>query len=237
MDKASYHQYDWGDLIEGTKAQLQALGLGSGLPFPGEPGAPKRSMRVRDRRGYKCEIRLGYGDPTGIFNARVYFPNWPERPAREKSAEFPHPGVRKTLSWRWDSFKGSMTDLVAAGLALPNQFPGQPGMRKCCVTIFADGAVASGPPTANYRKRHEPGARWIQRISAHSFEICIVISHEEAERRREKYREEEALWEQALRGLPRPPKLDFGQADVKAVRRSHLRLVWSADRSLSGCEA
>jgi len=39
-----YEQHWWSELIRGTEEQLQALGIGDGMAFPGEPGA--RKMRV-----------------------------------------------------------------------------------------------------------------------------------------------------------------------------------------------
>lgn len=227
MDRFSYHQYDWGDLIYGTKEQLQALGLGNDRPFPGESGAPKRRIRVVDRRGYRCEIHSERSQ-HGIFAAHVYFPNWPEMPGFEKSAEFPYRGVKKIKYIFWDSYTGRTADLVAAGLVQAEQLPGQVGMRKTCVTIFADGTVAGGPPTANYSRRHEPGARWIRKISTETFEVCVVISGEESDKRRKAYHLERMRWEQTVRALPRPLKLQSVEARYPVARRGHLRLVWSS---------
>lgn len=51
-----YTECDWGDLIEGTKEQLQALELGIGLAFPGEVGGPQIELKVRDSRGYPVRV-------------------------------------------------------------------------------------------------------------------------------------------------------------------------------------
>ena len=47
----SYEQLPWGDLIYGTKPQIQNIGIAVEMAFPGEPGGPKRLLRVLDPRG------------------------------------------------------------------------------------------------------------------------------------------------------------------------------------------
>lgn len=58
LPQLEYHELPWGDLIYGTKHQLQALGLGVDRYFPGEPGGPVRQMTVVDPRGFRTTIAL-----------------------------------------------------------------------------------------------------------------------------------------------------------------------------------
>lgn len=54
-----YHEGDGGDVIVGTKSQIQALGLGIGRAFPGEPGGPSRgrALQLRDPLGRTATVR------------------------------------------------------------------------------------------------------------------------------------------------------------------------------------
>lgn len=46
------------------------------------------------------------------------------------------PGVQLTESWSTNAYTGTAEALVSAGLARLDQFPGQPGMGKSCVTFY-----------------------------------------------------------------------------------------------------
>lgn len=225
-----YSQEDWGDLIRGTKEQLQALGLGVGLAYPGEPGGPKRAMTVRDPRGYKA--RISRGDRyDGRFCVRLEFPNWPKQPLwRSSEWKSAFPGVMRCERGWFDEYVGRAEDLAAAGLVRVNQLPGQPGMRKMRVTIFPDGTLPSGAPTVAHHQSRMPGARWIERASASSYRVCFRLPDEEVERRRAAARLAEDAWRQEVRALPRPPRLGGGLPPELPlqVTRACLRLVWSA---------
>ncbi|MCL4182829.1 MAG: hypothetical protein KJ011_05220 [Burkholderiaceae bacterium] len=63
------------EFLEGTKEQLQAVGIGVGVAFPGEPGAQPRQITVRDPRGLKARIRPSYPrQGTGVYCVRIDFP-------------------------------------------------------------------------------------------------------------------------------------------------------------------
>lgn len=51
-----HREYDSFEVFVGTKEQLQAVGIGAGAAFPGEPGAHPRQITVRDPRGFKARI-------------------------------------------------------------------------------------------------------------------------------------------------------------------------------------
>jgi len=63
-----YNLQPWGDMIHGTKEQLQSIGLGAGIPFPGEAGETRKKIKVVDPRGFTAMIdRATYRD-DGIFS-------------------------------------------------------------------------------------------------------------------------------------------------------------------------
>lgn len=221
-----YREYDWGDWITGTKEQLQELGLGVGLAYPGEPSS-KQKLKVLDPRGYVAEISCSDYE-EGTFTARIEFPERPKRPYPELMPALP--GIGKREHHRFDEFVGSAEALIAAGLVREEQLPGQPGMRKGRVTIFPDGTIPSGAPTANHNEARLPGARCIERVGAQKYSVRINVPEEERERRLAVWDASVAAWECEVRALPRPPRLGNVMSPVLASQpvRRHLRLVWSA---------
>lgn len=225
-----YFQCEWGDRVEGSKAQLQALGIGVGMPFPGEPGAPKRELRTQDPRGFGVRITTQYCG-VGIFSARIDFPGWPERPDIWKTTHHVFPGIQ-TRKYTWfDEHLGSADQLAAAGLVSLEHLPGSVGMRKTRVSVRADGTPLLGPPTANHRDWRQPGARWIERASTFKYRVYVVVPEVEEARRRAADSAAERQWAQTVWTLPRPARLDMLSAchrPAEPVRRGHLTLVWSA---------
>lgn len=225
-----YEQYLWGDWIEGTKEQLQALGLGVGLAFPGEVGCALRSeLKVRDPRGYDARIFRSRVDrvENDLYYASLRFPHWPKNPNDPQWAPA-FTGVKKREHLWFDEYSGSAEHLAAAGLARVDQLPGMPGMRKTCVTILADGKVADGNRnTASNPDCFEPGARWIERSSKSSYRVHIVLSKQEEKRRQAIWDNAEIEWKMQVRALARPPRLQpmpqakimrFESACVSAAR-------------------
>lgn len=221
-----YREYDWGDWITGTKEQLQELGLGVGLAYPGEPGG-KTKLKVRDTRSYVAEISCSDHD-DGTFTARIEFPERPGRPYPDFLSAFS--GVKKREHYRFDEYLGSAEALAAAGLVRIEQLPGQPGMRRMRVTIFPDGTIPSGAPTANYSEARLPGARCIERVGVQKYSVKINVPEEEQTRRLADEKAAIAAWEREVRALPRPPRLGDTTPPLLANQpvRGHLRLVWSA---------
>ncbi|MBK8760412.1 MAG: hypothetical protein IPM03_08245 [Sulfuritalea sp.] len=65
-----YHQQLWGDMIYGTREQLQSIGIAVGMAFPGESGGPKRQMTVTaawisddDKRFLRGHLQRVYSIP------------------------------------------------------------------------------------------------------------------------------------------------------------------------------
>lgn len=202
----------WGDSIEGTKEQLQALGLGVGRAFPGEPNGPARRLRVTDPRGFPTEIERRYR--SSVYHAHIRFPHVPPMPdpwrdAWKDAVEIA-PGVRRATHQTADVYEGTAEALALAGIVDSAHFPGMPGMRKSRVTIYANGEVASGPASGNEAraKARQPGARHIERCGKSSrFRVYVLVSEAESEARTAADRAEHQRWEQIARTIPRPPRL------------------------------
>ena len=160
-----YGEFDWGDSITGTKAQLQALGLGDGMAFPGEEGGPKRSMTVIDPRGFAAKIERPWGGNKQLYVARIPFPGRTMPSLTLTRGDFAPGVVVDRIGYTCDEYRGSAEALAAAGLVRPEQMPGQPAMRKVRVTVLPDGTTPDGPPTANHRAASLPGAKVIERAS------------------------------------------------------------------------
>lgn len=220
-----YTECDWGDLIEGTKEQLQALGLGIGLAFPGEVGGPRIELKVRDPRGYPVRISNRNRDDDR-YTAFLTFPNWPERPNAEQWAPVAQGVKKREFTW-FDEYIGSAQALADAGLVQVDQLPGKPGMRKMRVTILPDGTLPTGAPTANNREARSPGARWIERASASCYRVHIVVTKEEEEHRRAAGEIARSAWLRQVRALRRPARLQpMAQskwANLEAARASAAR--------------
>lgn len=210
-----YNQLIWGDLIYGTKEQLQRIGIAAGMAFPGEPNGPKRSLRVTDPRGLTAKVEASGHMGEGIFSASISFPGR-DRPEYGRVTDFA-PGVSKHETPWGDIFTGTAESLSTAGLIRRDQLPGQPGMRKVTVTILADGSLPKGSPTAKCREADEPGAIIISRKSKALYEVCVRVSDEEAQRRRDEHSRAEREWENRMMALPRPAPLGRTSQEHKEI--------------------
>ena len=220
-----YHQQIWGELIYGTKDQIQALGLGVGLSFPGEFGGPRKTLKVTDPRGFLARIEISSWHGEGTFLAKI--PLFEEYPRPEPMAQPYVPGVTKREGSWFDEYCGTAEALAASGLVQLNQFPGQTGMRKTRVRILPDGSELGGPSTANCAETKNPGAKIIERAAVGIFRVRVRVAKEQEQQRDERRRIAELEWELRIQALPRPAPLSENRAGIP-VRRTHLKLVWSA---------
>ena len=211
-----YNQLPWGDLIYGTKEQLQGIGIAAGMAFPGEPNGPKKSLRVADPRGLKAHVEASTWNGEGIFSASISFPGR-DCPEPGRVTDFA-PGVSKREALWGDEFTGTAESLSSAGLVQRDQLPGQPGMRRVTVTILADGSFPKGAPTANCREADEPGAIKISRKSKTLYEVCIRVSDEEERRRREEHSRADREWGARMMSLPRPAPLCRTNQERKEIQ-------------------
>lgn len=203
-----YVHCDWGDLIYGTKRQLQALGLGVGLKYPEEAGGPRLELKVRHFRGDAVTIDRRYEQREGVYVAHVRFPNWPEAPSICGAwSEFAAGVVRRECP-RADEYRGSADDLVAAGLVQAGHFPGMPGMRRTKVIVRPDGSIpAVHRNTSHVPGMNDPGAKRITRSSVSSYTVEVWIPEAESDRRLAAACAKHESWRRHVQSLPRPPKL------------------------------
>jgi len=205
-----YKQQIWGDLIHGTKEQLQRIGLAVGMAFPGEIDGPKRSLQTADHRGFKAQISYL---ADGVHIASIPFPGR-QHPSDDCWVDF-SPGVRKNRHLWFDEYVGTAVALNNAGLVRFDQLPGQPGMRKTKVTIFPDGTLPSGPKTVS----REPGAKQITCASKNIFSVRVYIDLEEGQRRDAERQKRNWEYEERMRRLPRPaPLIDLGDDAIPSVK-------------------
>jgi hypothetical protein len=202
----TYWQFAWGDCINGTKEQLQALGLAIGRAFPGELGGPgkRATLKTLDRHGYSIEITRGPPD-ADLFTASRRFPNWPEPPCLEVKQPFA-PGVFcRPCPW-WDEYFGTGPDLVAAGILSPEHVAALAASGRRRLAVYGDGTLQSGPIASSSRSR-EPGARRIQQTTGDTLAVQVMLSREEHEKRAEAAKRAERDWEAKVSSLQRPSRL------------------------------
>lgn len=218
----------WGVIFAGTQQQLQSSGIAVGVAFPGTPGANKKKLTVRDCNGFsEIEIRMATGVHSRSFDevsgSRMYealasYLPTENRDVREFSAVPTWPGVTFSRGNWSDDYKGTREALVAAGLAEPFQFPGEPGCGAGRTTFTPEGKrVSLGSIAA------QEGSRTVLRVGKY-FEVRIQVSNDERERRR-------AVWWDKLETAGAQRKLQIKQHLAQVTQskpRPNLRLVWSA---------
>lgn len=100
-----HNRYQWGEVLRGTKSQIQDAGIGVGTAFPGEPGAQPRQITVKDSRGLKARIKKGsrWRGP-GIYEVEIPYPaSMVERNRNEALAEARRAAEAKIRSWMHQS--------------------------------------------------------------------------------------------------------------------------------------
>jgi hypothetical protein len=231
-----YMEFPWGDLITGSKEELQLCGLGVDMAFPGEPGAPKRKLTVIDPRGFKAEITAPSYNCTGVYSAFIRFP---DRTTEDEENEHQiAPGVTVNHYVGGNAYRGSSADLVAAGIVPEGRFPGLPGMQKIRLRVLPDGTIPNKLPNANYDRSEPPGTRLITKMGKDRFWVMVTIDELASESRREASLHARQAWEARMAAMPRPPRIDGALRAVSdraaAERRAQLRVVWSKPRFVPG---
>jgi hypothetical protein len=220
---------EWGESWEGTKSQLQAEGLGVGMLFPGESGAPER-VHCKCPLGFDVRISIPTHEPVkaaaGIFEAHSQYV-----PLQEREPEPPQqiaPGVLLDAWPEWstgrDTYVGTGEALVAAGLVpSASLLPGQPGQPKVQVTYTKQW----GRCPAGHR---ESWGATIQKRGTKKFSLQLRVSDEETRRREEivaKRRKETKEREVSLANERRELR-GIASAKVKGVeefRAERMRLI------------
>lgn len=212
-----YESYCWGEVIEGDKAFVQSFGIGVGRAFPGEPYAPPRALRLVDRRGFKVTVTRGHANEhRAEFRVRIPYPNIPPAPEFAAQTELAG-GATFIRDWFADRYVGTQSALIAAGVILHGQFPGDPGMGKFRVTILSTGEVAVGRMARCGRAARRPGTKWVERIGNDRFEVRIMLDPYERDIRHSKVRQVEADWLRMVeRTYRKPPRLTQVGEEVRS---------------------
>jgi hypothetical protein len=219
---------DFGVAFVGTKAELQAAGFGVGAVFPGEPGGNKKKAALPACNGFpRVEVELyghctylGQPSRTDLQSYLVHAKYLAEKTKEVRAfAPTEWDGVVLHRSTFCDVYRGAMDALVAANLAMPQQFPGRPGCGKLRTTFSRDGErVTVGSNTAS-----QEGNRTVL-VVGKQFEVWIQVSEVEREARH-------ALWSadfEARRARDAQDVAAFFSQHQAHAPRHHLRLVWSA---------
>jgi len=214
-----YKQFPWGDLIRGSKAELQDLGIAPGMAFPGEPDGKKLRVYCTDPRGFRCCIeRDRWADD--YYSCSIHFPGResPEAPVEEIAQ-----GVTMQRMWWGKLYQGRAEALVAAGLVRPDRLPGSPGLGR--TVVYLD---PRGQPTDRHGA-HEVGGMVIKKDGPRQLYLSVHdAGMEEQNRRYEAQWQEHAAWERRMAALPRPRPLVAPSREAAArEQRQQLRLVWS----------
>lgn len=207
-----YNLQPWGDVIYGTKEQLQSIGLGAGIPFPGEAGETREKIKVVDPRGFTATIDRASHKGDEVYFACIGFPGRdnPSWEAEWKPYSF---GVKKKDSVWGDEYIGTGEALAAAGLVRMDQLPGQPGMRKVAVSFRPDGSVATD--NKNIREL----VKTITKSHKTRYTVLVKISDEEEEKRRRAHNEKEAEWVERMAALPRPEPLHISGKQIPPTKK------------------
>lgn len=197
----------WGEMLVGTKPQLQQLGIGVAALFPGEPAGPARQFTTPDPRGFSTKIQLAYEQPADgptIYQARIRFPD--RDMPKPEAVQFAR-GVTKTESYD-DEYRGTAQALADAGLMRQGNFPGQPGMRKSRVYIAPDGEPWIGKSSGWIPEKFKsPGSKLVERTGRTTYLIRLYVSDEKRAARMNIERERDTLAIAAFNSLPRPARL------------------------------
>ena len=182
------HEFtSWCELWEGTKAQLQAAGIGAGLAFPGEPGAPKKKVATVDAAGFEIDIIPGdwKSAATNLHPGYRYMArsSYIAEPKEQLELLLPFaPGVlkRSSIYARSDTYVGCAKALAATGIIRPDQFPGQPGRGKMRCSFHADGTPAN---CGSGNARTRPGYFSVQCMGKGRYRMEIEVAEAERNRR------------------------------------------------------
>lgn len=178
--------FTWGESWSGSKAQLQSIGIGAGIAYPGEPGGNKRVVRTTNSQGDELELKA-WNDV--VFHADLRYCK-SSFTAHDAPIEFA-PGVllvRHHSLYGYvneqDEYRGSGDALVACGLVLADQLPGSAGRGKTRCSYFSDGRTK----TTNGNARRQAGDWSIEKRS-NGFRIFVeaVRSEQEADSWKQKY--------------------------------------------------
>lgn len=178
------NSYEW---WEGTKEQLQEVGIGVGLKFPADQGATVY-MHCKCPLGFDVRVYLPDSSyAPGKAAARIYTAQSWYVPYVEASKQYVQhaPGVLREVwafsGWRSrDFYHGSAEAFVTAGLVPSlDLFPGQPGTNKVQASYCKGWIAATSSPRSNFE------ATIRRRGKSNEFCVELPVTAAEEKRREE----------------------------------------------------
>lgn len=221
---------------EGTKAQLQAKGLGIGAKFPGEPGAPER-LDCNCPLGFEFRVFQSHDDAkaaAGIYTAYSWYVG---RSNDNKQFEPYTQGVLREV-WTPDGglssnfYHGAATALVDAGL-VPDigLFPGQPSRNKMQASYRKDWTPMSNCNGQSWRitiRKKGNRGRYIVEVPVSEDEVGRRKQVREA-RQKEVKREEQVLSaqrKQLRQGIEPETTVEQFRSERTEAAELCLKLLW-----------
>lgn len=125
---------------------------------------------------------------------RDYYPGMPWTPYA--------PGVEVQGGGWTENYRGTAEALSLAGLANQAQFPGQPGMRKSSVTVYADGTLPTNRLGSCQELASALGAKRVERWGKCKFIVRIYVAESDREPRIAETIRHHAQWWEQKHGYP-----------------------------------
>ena len=136
--------------------------------------------------------------------------------------------LRKPYSHWQDVATGTASALIAEGLVVLHELPGQLGRGKCMCTYLDGAPIPKGSGNGKTASHTQPGYRQITRLGADRYRVVLGIDSAAAELRRKVHAEHEsagnANYLAALAAHDWRIRVGESRADLVA-RRAHLQLV------------
>lgn len=115
---------------------------------------------------------------------------------------------------RYDQYRGTASELIAAGLVKPGQFPGDPGQSQTVVALDMNGDRVG-------RGRHNRTTLRIEHAGGGRFTVLIVVSQEEQRRRCAAAASEKTIRRDADQATERMEKAEAAVVEAREALSRH----------------
>jgi hypothetical protein len=207
-----------GDLIIGTKAELQALGIAADQSFPGEEGAPRKVLWATDPRGLKTRIAFA-GDERYLVEIKL-----PERVAMQPRSLVSH-ALPNGLVWEKcrysDVYRASLDILISSGVLPESCIEHLSTPERGKLWVLPDGQIFRHK--ARTFRRPPVGAKGVKKIANSIYEVEIEVGRAEWDAREEPWGALVMECEAKYERMPRPAPLELTPAAYQRYVESVLR--------------